>query len=224
MKSSEPLKIEKPFLILCEGTDAKRFLIPMLNSDAFADDPRFSEEIQVMDFGGIKDLTNYLKLLSVSENYSKVRAIMVIRDAETDGNAASESIKKSFAAMGLSIPENPATWTGETPAVSYLLFPSCDGSIENGTLEDFCISILSESQWDHMEKDIGSFLDSFSKDYGINYPRKFKNMLHTYFSTSDDFVGLKIGEAAKAHAFDWENEKITGIKEFLRIGLDLVGL
>ena len=48
-----------------------------------------------------------------------------------------------------------------------------------------------------------------------SFPRKFKTRLHTYFSITDNYVSLKIGEAAKAGAFNWESPKLSPLKSFL---------
>ena len=57
---TERKKIVKSYLLLCEGRDAERFLINYLESEALAQDQRFYNDIQVMDFGGNEDLSNSL--------------------------------------------------------------------------------------------------------------------------------------------------------------------
>ena len=52
-------KIVKKHLILCEGRDAEEFLITYLNCNELLSIPEFSNEFQVMDFGGILNLSNY---------------------------------------------------------------------------------------------------------------------------------------------------------------------
>ncbi len=39
-----------------------------------------------------------------------------------------------------------------------------------------------------------------------------KNKLHTYFSSTDSFVGMKIGEAAKAQCFDFSHVNLDFLK------------
>ena len=74
-------QIRKKWLILCEGRDAEEFLISYLNSHELSDVPAFSEDFQVMDFGGITDLTDFISALQRMENYDRVEAILIIRDA-----------------------------------------------------------------------------------------------------------------------------------------------
>ena len=79
-----------------------------------------------------------------------------------------------------------------------MLFPTCDPAPGNGTLEDLCHSFLTL-----LEKK------------GREFPRIFKNRLHTYLSTNDRYVSLKIGEAAPAGAFDWNNTSLNALRDFL---------
>ena len=60
---TERKNIVRSYLLLCEGKDAERFLINYLESKALAQDQRFSNEIQVLDFGGNENLSNFLMSL-----------------------------------------------------------------------------------------------------------------------------------------------------------------
>ena len=86
--SIERKQIVKPYLLLCEGRDAEGFLINYLNSNALKQDLRFSNEIQVFDFGGNNNLTNFLMNLKNMDKFDRVTSIAVIRDAEKDYDKA----------------------------------------------------------------------------------------------------------------------------------------
>ncbi len=64
-------KILKEHLILCEGRDEQEFLIQFLESDTLSFLPGFSNDIQVMDFGGNSELLKHLTILKKMdvENY-----------------------------------------------------------------------------------------------------------------------------------------------------------
>ena len=64
---------EKGHLILCEGRDELFFLIAYLNSAHLSATPGFSEDIQVMDFGGNSDLLEQLKVLKVTPGFDEVK-------------------------------------------------------------------------------------------------------------------------------------------------------
>lgn len=53
-------KILKENLIFCEGRDEQEFLIQYLNSTALSYESGFSNDIQVIDFGGNSELARKL--------------------------------------------------------------------------------------------------------------------------------------------------------------------
>ncbi|MBR6422326.1 hypothetical protein IKS86_06410 [bacterium] len=202
-------------LILCEGKDAQLFMIYYLNSKALADNKQYSEVVQVEDFGGNEQLSSALKLWSKDPNFQNLKSLVVLRDSETDAQGAVDSIKTAFKKAELPVPSCPHQFeTDGTLKTGFLLFPECSSDLKNGTLEDLCLSVLEESGVTGISE-IDSFLSDLEKREIRIFPRRFKTRLHTYFSITDDFVSLKIGEAAKAGAFDWNSPKLDQIKSFL---------
>ena len=85
----------------------------------------------------------------------------------------------------------------------------------NGALEDLCCSLINEEDRDDILGQVDTFLDTMKITQGYSYPRIFKNRLHTYLSAKDEYVSLKIGEAARANAFDWTSEKLDDFRALL---------
>ena len=216
-------KIEKQYLIVCEGRDAENFLKTYLNN---VSDTRqnLSENIQVMDFGGNNELTNHLENLRNTAGFDNLKSLLIIRNAETNFQSAMQSIQKSLESNKLPIPKSPFIWevpkdetpeNDETPKTGFLLFPTCDANPENGTLEDLCFSILSNAKAPDLKQEIANFMDTLKAKHQFNFTYPFKTKLHTYFSIHNNYVSLKIGEAARAGAFDWNHKKLAPLKEFL---------
>ncbi len=208
-------KIRTKHLILCEGRDAEEVLIAYLNSPALADEPAFANDFQVMDFGGNDDLGRFLALLKNMEGYDRVASLLIVRDAERDADAAIREIRSALRGQGLADPEGPHCWQGDAPKVGYLLFPTCAAESRPGTLEDLCLSILAETDSGEILGDIQRFMDRLSADRGRTFPHEFKTKLHTYLSVTDDYVALKVGESARAGAFDWAGAPLRPLREFL---------
>ena len=213
-------KIKCTYLLLCEGRDEKEFLIAYLNNYLIPLNQMF-EDIQIIDFKGINQLTKKLRALKATENFDTVKGIAVIRDAETDAAGAQQSIISSLRSCGIS-----SSLFSSNP---YYLFPykDIDGHWQNGTLEDLCIDIVAddidnEVSASHLLPCCNDFLETIKAVRGSEFPRRHKNLLHTYFSATNKFVDLKIGEAAKAGAFNWENQKLNGLKEFLLTIVEMV--
>lgn len=206
-------KIIHPYLLLCEGRDEKEFLIAYLNNYLISLNKEF-DNIQIIDFKGINQLTKKLRALAATENFDIVKGIAVIRDAETNASGAQQSIIGSLSNCGISgdlISSNP-----------YYLFPYKDinGIWQNGTLEDLCIDIVADNVYNEVSACkllpcCNTFLETIKNLRGGEFPRKHKNLLHTYFSATNKFVDLKIGEAAKSGAFNWQHQKLNELKEFL---------
>ena len=218
----ERKKIVKPYLLLCEGRDAENFLINYLESEALAQDQRFSNEIQVLDFGGNDDLDRFLMNLKNMERFDQVTSIAIIRDAEKDFAKACSDVTRSLRKSGIISPDSYGTWVNDDTGVNvgYLLFPLNN---EAGTLEDLCLNILSESNIESILSSIDTFLTTMESSYGRSYHRKHKNRLHTYLSSSDEYVSMQLGLASKAGAFNWDSVYLEPLKRFLTDGFKARG-
>ena len=213
-------RIWKEHLILCEGRDAENFLIHYLNSKELSDQPMFANDFQVVDFGGNEDLPKFLESVRTYNGYDEVVSLLVIRDAERRAESAKQSIQSAFQNAGLPVPECPCQWKegqqeNRRLKTGFLLFPTCDSSITEGTLEDFCLQILSEEKGNVILTAIEEFMLSLHEEYGREFPHEFKTKLHTYFSVTDNYVSMKIGEAAQSGAFNWNSPKLEPLKNFL---------
>ena len=82
------------------------------------------------------------------------------------------------------------------------------GSVSRETLEDLCLSLLEPTDRETMLEEIDAFLGHLQGGYQRSFPHLHKARLHTYFSITDRFVGMKIGEAAAAMAFDWKDPRL----------------
>lgn len=213
------IKILKKHLILCEGLDEYNFMIAYLNSSALAFDERYANDIQVFNFGGNEELNHYLLNLKNTEGFLDAASLLIIRDAERNAQQAVQQIQGALQSAELVVPKKPCAWALGKPAVGFLLFPACSDIVENGTLEDLCLQILKEEQSDIILDDVDKFMESLKENRNREFPHEFKTKLHTYFSVTDDYVTMKIGEAARAGAFDWNNDKLSTLRDFIMEGL-----
>ena len=210
----ERKRIVKSYLIVCEGKDAESFLINYLGSESLAKDQRFSNDIQVLDFGGNDNLSNYLMNLRNMDGFDKVTSLAIIRDAEKDYDKANQEIGHSLKACGIVFPKQCGSWIQDKTGlkVGYILFPLDNKS---GTLEDLCLRILSERDNDEILSAVDAFLDKMELCYNRRYHQKHKNRLYTYLSSSNNYVAKLIGTASKAGAFDWNSIELKPLESFL---------
>lgn len=204
-----PIEIKAKKVILTEGTDVYYFSI-------WAYQAFNVTGIQVLDFGGIKDLKKYLKTLTVLPGYENIETILIARDAETDSIAAVNSITTALREADLPVPEKPCEFVGSTPKVAYMVFPGFmelpDGNriLSTGTLEDLCLEIVKD---DPIFECIEQYVQCLLTKGQVVRPHKTK--LHTYLAGKNDFVGLKIGEAARAGAWDWNHTKLAPFRQLI---------
>ena len=78
-----------------------------------------------------------------------------------------------------------------------------------------CLSILAEDNNEAILLEIDKLIQTLGKEFGRKFPHEFKTKLHSYFSVTDEFVSLKIGEAAKAKAFNWHSERLIPLRNFM---------
>ena len=198
-------------LLLTEGADAMYFLIWALQAYKF-------ENIQVEDYGGIKDLTAYLKILKNRAGFEDITKMLIIRDAETDADAAERSICSSLLNSGFTAPNKAGEYEGELPEIAYYLFPGTrtDDRYDNGTLEDLCMNLVDDVK----ELDLA---DAYVEKAHVEIApltHMHKSKLHAYLAIKNKYVGMKIGEAAKAGAWNWDSvymEKYKDLMKYLNI-------
>ena len=79
----------------------------------------------------------------------------------------------------------------------------------------------SPSKLTEVDMAVIRFMDKIISIRGKGFRTPHKNKLHTYFASTDKFVGQKIGEAAKSGCFDFEHKELQFLKNAI---LALVGI
>lgn len=213
--------ISKKYVILCEGKDAFNFLCYYLNSPSLSCDSRFSNDIQVIDFGGIDELDGFIPVLQNTEGFKNVHHLLIIRDAEKDVARALRMVKHSLGSCNFPIAENCNQWCSSEDGLfntAYTLFPTCSAEPCEGALEDLCWELLHGDNIIDFKLEIQSFVDHIKNKYQSIVSHDHKSRLHTFFSVNEPFISLKIGEAAKSNAFDWNNEKLIPLMRIIEEG------
>ena len=212
----KPETIHCKHLILCEGKDDFLFLCYWLNSSALSDKKAFSMDFQVLMFDGTGNLPAFLDALKVRSGYSTVESILVIRDADNNAEATQANVISAFAHAEMPIPTSPHKWQTDGQIMTgFLLFPSCTQDLKSGTLEDLCLQILRDEKSNEIIASTENYFGSLKKAGLRTFPHERKAKLHTYFSVTDDYISLKVGEAARAGAFDWRSQSLSPLRAFL---------
>jgi len=165
----------------------------------------------VMDFGGINELTNFIKLLANDESYDNIDTIVIARDAEKDAKAAKNSIQTSMTEAEIPVPVKSFEYaTNATLKTAFMIFPG--PKQKNGTLEDLCLSTV---QNDPLLECVNDYLECV-KAKGENLPRIHKNKLHCFIAGKDESVGKPIGLAFKAKVWPPEHPALKPFKRIIK--------
>ena len=210
-ETGEKWQIEKEKLLLAEGTDAHRFLI-------YACRAYEKSDVQVIDFGGINDLSLFLKTLVELGDFSKIKTLVVARDAETCVTSAIDSVKRSLENIGLPTPARPFEWcSNNTAKTAFILFPGPDGSgqCQPGTLEHLCLQTVAT---DPLLKCVEDFMQCAQgiqqNNDRISHP--WKSRLYAYLAGKDGHAGKRLSQAAKDEVFPWDHSAIEPFKRIIQ--------
>ena len=117
-------------ILVVEGHGPKKFFEHYLNRLVITD-------IQVENFGGNTELRPFVKAAVLLPGFKeRVVSVGVIRDAETDAQAAFRSVCGALEAARLPVPPAPVIPTGDQPRVQAFILP---GDGQAGMIETLCL-------------------------------------------------------------------------------------
>lgn len=169
--------------------------------------------IRIINFQVLGNLPRYLKMLEQADGFSNIEKIVIFADAgvkhrETEHflyKARKNSFLKDF-------------------NYELFLFPkkSAAGNWTPGFMEDLLLPVLKHDtaeveEFYNLRNITYEFLFSVNNCRGkerrlVNHSR---NFLYSYFSGTEKFVGMRLGEASAKGAFDLEDEDFKDLREFL---------
>ena len=202
--SPKPEPITKEALLLVEGKDPLRFF------EILCKHLGLSQQLQIMNFGGVNQLRGFLVGLPGASGFADVKSIGIIRDAETNATGAFQSVTASLGRAGLATPAKPEqlSWDGQ-PAVGILILP---GQGRPGMLE----TLLCETFADAPEN---CCIDAFFKcveqcpDSDVRNPDKAR--VRAFLATKRDPYP-SVGVAAREGYWNLDHEALEPARTFLQ--------
>lgn len=227
--------IEKNHLILCEGRDEQVFLNKLMRYyENKSKEYEILNSIQVMNFGGNEQFKSQLPVIMMTSGFSDVKSLIVIRDAEKNGQNAFQSVSSILKNNKLPIPDNVFELSNKAVnpynedmdiQTGIILFP-CTGKDVNdtyipddGTLEDLCFSIIRSSGDDppDLKERSVNFVDTVNAARRTPLKRMHKNRIHVFLASTDECVDAKVGEAVDRGVYDLESPVIHRLVDFLKM-------
>lgn len=210
---------EHPYVILCEGRDEKEFLCYYI--EYLVHEDLVPDLFYIINLGGNEEIKKTLPLLPSLDNFDQMKGFLLVRDAEMNAVGAAQSVQKTLnTSFDIAIP-----MTGEFiknqdgMQFGFVLLPGKkdDGTFYNGTLEDLCCKILApmddKAAYFDLLKMANSYVEDIEGKRGKPFRTGHKNRLHAYLSGTDNFVGMKIGEATRAKCFDFSSDALDFLKD-----------
>jgi len=202
-------QIRKEKLLLAEGADAHRFLIYACKSYKKTD-------IQVINFGGITELKVFLQnLVEIMAGFSKVKALVVARDAEADVDRAMIQVTSALQTVKLPVPQQPFQFSSNghiKTAVVFFPGPDQNGKCQKGTLEELCLKTIDDVA---LLECVEAFLQCAKKsNEDLKHP--WKSKLYAYLAGKDAHAGKRLGQAARDKVWNLNHSSMEPFKKIIR--------
>ncbi len=195
-------EIKQPNLLVVEGKEEQLFFEAFIRYMGL-------QSIQVMPIGGKQQLRSNLKALVNTHGFPTVASLGIVRDADSDPNAAFQSVRDALQAAGLSAPGSPLELVDGNPCVAVLILP---GRGKPGMLEDLCLEAV---MCDPAMKCVEQYLQCLPQQ-GIPGPRNLSKAKVQAFLASREEAGKRLGEAAQAGYLPLGHKVFEEVRSFLR--------
>lgn len=197
------IEIIQSKLLVVEGIDEQFFFEALINHQNL-------QNIQILPIGGKTKLKENLKMLAKSsEFHARVNFLGIVRDADTNASDTFRSVCDALQNAGLSVPANPMELTSQNPKITVMVIPH--GSTR-GMLEDLCLTaVISDPATPCMEQYF-QCLQQLPSSLPKNMS---KAKVHAFLASRYE-PDKRLGEAAKAGYWPWDNEAFATVKSFLQ--------
>jgi hypothetical protein len=197
-----PIQITSPCVLVVEGEEDKRFFEALL---------RYLQlEAQVIPVGGKTQLRYGLKALVQSPRFYTVARLGVSRDADSAPRAAFQSVCDALRTLGLPFPADPLHVVEGCPQVGVLILPGPDTP---GTLEDLCLeAVAQDPAMDCVER---YFQCLRQQAIPVADSKISKAKVHAFLASKPE-PGRRLGEAAQAGYWPFDNKAFEQVKDFLK--------
>lgn len=130
---SHPFTKDRPKLLLVEGPDEWHVVTKILEKLEIGN-------IDARSFGGITGLLDAIETVKIGSGFDQyIVSLGVLRDAETDCQAAAQSIEASLDAAGWPVPAKAGSFAEGVMRIGYYI---CPDNASTGCLEDLIIASL----------------------------------------------------------------------------------
>ena len=188
-------------LLLVEGNDQRNIFEAIVDHLELPD-------IQIRNFGGVNELRHYLAAFVNVADFSTVRRLGVVRDAEASASSALESVQSALRNADLAVADVAAALAPGAPNGGVLVLP--DGA-DSGMLETMLCRTFAGTPVDRCIDELFACVDAVLP----NRPKRpEKARCRAWLSTQPE-PHLSVGVAAKRGYWDLDHGAFAGVRTFL---------
>jgi hypothetical protein len=196
-------EIVRPRLVLVEGKDEVNFFAAFCEKRGLPD-------VQFMEYGGKSNLSSFLYTVPKLRNFSTVRGLAVIRDADSDSSAAFQSITSALKRAELPVPTAELTPSRGTPVTAALVLP---GYGVVGALEDCLLTSIVGNPYLPLVED---FIGDVERLKGSPLSEASKSKVRSFMAVQDPSHDL-LGVSAKDGVWPLDHSAFAGIEKVITI-------
>jgi hypothetical protein len=167
------------------------------------------QDIQIINMEGKARLRDRLDAIVSSPRFADVTSLGVVRDANADPEGAFQSICDALRAAKLPVPDCPLKSAADSPRVTVMILPE-EGV--PGILEDLCLKAVRQ---DLAMPCLDEYFQCLQQQ-GLSLPKNLSKAKVQAFLASRPEAGKRLGEAAQAGYWPWDNKTFDQVKNFLK--------
>jgi len=199
----DPREIIEAKQLVVEGKDTGAFF------EAFMDVMGVTG-IQIQNFGGVRELSVFLKALCIMPGFkAQVTSLGIVRDAETNPVAAFRSVCGALNGVGLPTPAQPLVPVGQSPRVCVLILPD---AATPGMLETVLLRAVAD---DPAMECVDRYFRCVGQQTG-SLPANMPKAQIQAFLASRPRPGLLTGYAARAGYLGLDSPAYDDVRQFLQ--------
>lgn len=213
--ASEPDAISRPGLVLCEGPDDERLLRGLLAHLGI-------QTLWVEQVEGESQLRRYVRRLRIRTGFEYLRALAIVRDADTDADAKFSHSCHVLSDHRYPVPATPYSLaSGSFPALESVGVGS-DGwtgimilppSRPAGALEDLCLQVIADDPSLPCADDLMQCVESKGN---VRWPVQYRSKarMNVWLASRSD-PRQRLREAISAGLFPMNHQAFEPIRGFL---------
>ncbi|WP_214083918.1 DUF3226 domain-containing protein [Methanoculleus sp.] len=207
-----PTAIEKPIVLLVEGTDEEIFCEYFFKY-LVKENKKWENlsNIQVIPYDGTSKLELTLQTVLAITGSERIQKIGIIRDADDDADRAFAAVKTAIENSNLLAPIEQFTPTLSNPSISVMIIPE-NG---NGSFETLCLNSVCDDPAVKCVEHYFSCLEEHYKDGRLPKPTNiFKAKVHAFLS-SRKFPSVSVGGGTQKDYWILGHAAFKQLKRFL---------